>query len=65
MAKKYYCQCLDQKTGKRIRCMLESNLNVKFRACPYDRGFANWVEWKRSMLKIIRGTVIRYAKTKK
>ncbi len=65
MPKKYYCQCMNQSNGKRIRCTLESNLDMKFKACPYDRGFANWVEWKRTRLRIIRGTINAYVKTER
>jgi hypothetical protein len=66
MAKKYYCQCVNQDTGRKIRCTLESNLCMKFKACPYDRGFANWVEYKRPKFRIIRGVINAYVlKTEK
>lgn len=45
--KKFYCQCV-YNDGKKVHCELESNLDMKFQSCPYDRGFANWVEWKHS-----------------
>jgi hypothetical protein len=65
MAKKYYCQCINAETGKKIRCTLETNLPVRVNSCPNDRGFANWVEKKNLKIRLIWGTVNGKVKAEK